>query len=102
MTTITELENIGDIIETHLFHLSEVCAARQVKLDDEAIATLTGFHEMVIKAFHSAVAAYEHDRPDAAKLVLKLEDDIVDGMDKLVLERHQQLHQEGSSALVAV
>ncbi|MBF0357613.1 MAG: Na/Pi cotransporter family protein [Magnetococcales bacterium] len=141
MTTITELENIGDIIETHLYHLSEVCAARQVKLDDEAIVTLTGFQEMVVKAFHSALVAYEHDRPDAAKLVLKLEDDIVDGMDKLVLERHQQLlsggkvsgkdmaiftfqsdilenykriylhskriaklvlHQEGSSALVAV
>ncbi|MBF0446930.1 MAG: Na/Pi cotransporter family protein [Magnetococcales bacterium] len=141
MTTITELENIGDIIETHLYHLSEVCAARQVKLDEEAVATLNGFHEMVVKAFHSAMVSYEHDRPDAAKLVLKLEDDIVDGMDKLVLERHQQLlsggqvtaqdmatftfqsdilenykriylhskrvaklvlHQEGSSALVAV
>ncbi|MBF0453779.1 MAG: Na/Pi cotransporter family protein [Magnetococcales bacterium] len=141
MTTITELENIGDIIETHLYHLSEVCSARQVNLDEEAIATLTGFHEMVVKAFHSAMVSYEHDRPDAAKMVLKLEDDIVDGMDKLVLERHQQLlsggkvsgkdmaiftfqsdilenykriylhskriaklvlHQEGSSALVAV
>ena len=141
MTTITELENIGDIIETHLYHLSEVCSARQVTLDEEAIATLTGFQEMVVKAFHSSMVAYEHDRPDAAKMVLKLEDDIVDGMDKLVLERHQQLlgsgkvtakemavftfqsdilenykriylhskriaklvlHQEGSSALVAV
>ena len=141
MTTITELENIGDIVETHLFHLAEVCAARKVNLDDEAVATLTGFHEMVVNAFHSALVAYEHDRPDAAKLVLKLEDDIVDGMDKLILERHQQLlsggkvtaadmenftfqsdilenykrvylhskriaklvlHQEGSSALVAV
>ncbi|MBF0445402.1 MAG: Na/Pi cotransporter family protein [Magnetococcales bacterium] len=95
MTTITELENIGDIVETHLYHLSEVCAARQVNLDKEAIATLTGFQEMIVKAFHSALVAYEHDRPDAAKMVLKLEDDIVDGMDKLVLERHQQLLSSG-------
>jgi phosphate:Na+ symporter len=95
MTTITELENIGDIVETHLYHLSEVCAARQVNLDDEAIATLNGFQEMVVKAFHSSLVAYEHDRPDAAKLVLKLEDDIVDGMDKLVLERHMQLLSSG-------
>ena len=95
MTTITELENIGDIIEIHMYHLSEVCSARQVNLDKEAIATLTGFHEMVVKALHSSIVAYEHDRPDAAKLVLKLEDDIVDGMDKLVLERHQQLLSSG-------
>ncbi|MBF0369675.1 MAG: Na/Pi cotransporter family protein [Magnetococcales bacterium] len=140
MTTVTELENIGDIVETHMFHLAEVCSQRKVQLGEDEINTLNGFHEVVVKAFQSAMAAYEHDRPDAAKMVLKLEADVVDAMDDLVLEKHKNLlqgehttnellafsllsdilenykriyshskriarlvmHQEGSSALVAV
>ncbi len=140
MTTVTELENIGDIIETHLFHLTEVCSTRQIKLDEDSLAVLNGFHELVAKSLHSTVVAYEHDRPDAAKLVLKMEEDVVAAMDTLIQETHMKLlsgdlsadkmaaftlksdvlenykriylhckriarlvmHQEGSSALVAV
>ena len=98
MTTVTELENIGDIIETHLFHLAEVCSIRQVQLDEESTAVLNGFHELVVKALHSSVVAYEHDRPDAAKLVLKLESDVVDAMDTLIQETHQKLLTGGLSA----
>lgn len=98
MTTVTELENIGDIIETHLYHITEVHAKSDIKLDDEAVSVLTGYHEMVAKAFQSSMVAWEHERPDAAKIVLKMEEEVVDSMDAYLDERHMELVKGEKSA----
>ena len=91
MTATTELENIGDIIEVHMFHITQVIANRSTPFDQAVIDQLNVFHEKVFKAFHSTLVAYEQDRPDAAKVALQMENEIVDAIDKLVVERHNQL-----------
>ena len=139
MTVTTELENIGDIIEIHMFHLSKVVANASVPFDAATAEKLNMFHGKVAKAYHAAWVAFEQDRPDAAKEAMQMEVEIVDAIDKLRVERHGELlsskdaaahqaftlesdilenhkriylhikriarlvlHQEGSSALVAV
>lgn len=91
MTAITELENIGDIMEIHMSHLSKVVSATGVPFDETVLAQLNQFHDRVAEAYHSTVLAYEQDRPDAAKVALQLESEIVDAIEKLVIERHIQL-----------
>lgn len=98
MTTVTELENIGDIVETNMYHLATVCSASHLQLDEESLKVLTGYHEMVVKAFHGAMAAYEHDRPDAAKMVLNMESDIVDSMEQFATERRAAMIKAGADA----
>ncbi len=98
MTTITELENIGDIIEIHMYHLTEICSSRHVKFDEEGLATLNQFHNLVTKAFHSAMVSYEHDRPDTAKQVLKMEAEIIMPMEKWLQERHAKLLEDSPNA----
>lgn len=91
MTTTTELENIGDIIEIHMFHISKMVSTAGAPFDKTVLAQLEMFQQRVVKAYQSALAAYEHDRPDAAKVVMQMEDEIVDAIDKLLVERHSQL-----------
>ncbi|MBF0383857.1 MAG: Na/Pi cotransporter family protein [Magnetococcales bacterium] len=91
MATITELWNIGDIVETNLKQLSSSYTARQVNLNEEDAKVLADMHEKVTKAFTSAMVSYEHSRPDAARLVLKMEDEVVSFIDKQIADRHQEL-----------
>ncbi|MCB1857988.1 MAG: Na/Pi cotransporter family protein [Gammaproteobacteria bacterium] len=94
-TTATEIENIGDIIETHMSHLASMCAANDIAFNDDDLAALQLFHSKVQKAFRSAMVAVEHDRRAAAQMVLDQEEDIVEGMDIFIIDRQRKfLHEE--------
>jgi phosphate:Na+ symporter len=93
-TASTEVENIGDILEIHMYHLAGMCAAGNIKFDEQELSTLNEYHGKVLSAFTSVMAALEHDRREAAEMVLEMEEEIVDGMDKLVQERQKQLLKE--------
>jgi phosphate:Na+ symporter len=93
-TASTEVENIGDILEIHMYHLAGMCAAGNIKFDEQELSTLNEYHGKVLSAFTSVMAALEHDRREAAEMVLEMEEEIVDGMDKLVRERQKQLLKE--------
>lgn len=91
MTTVTELENVGDIIETNLYHLTEIGSSRNVTFSEKDLATLNQFHALVVNSLHSVMVAYEHDRPATAKSVIQMEKGIIDAMDDWLQKRHEAL-----------
>ena len=94
MTVTTELENVGDIIETNLSHLTNICSSANIQLGPEMLEELTGYHGMIVTAFKRAVVAFEHDNLAVAQEVLDMEDDLIMGMDNLRRDRQNQLLQE--------
>ena len=94
VTVTSEIENIGDIVETHMFHLAEMVKASGINFDDEETRSLADFHGRVLGAFKSAVVAVEHDRREAAEMVLDMEEEVIGGMDKLVTERQARFLSE--------
>ncbi|MCP4044308.1 MAG: Na/Pi cotransporter family protein [Gammaproteobacteria bacterium] len=97
-TTNTEIENIGDIIEIHMFHLAEISQKNNISFDEETLQSLMKYHGMVVDAFKSAMVGIEHDRREAAKMVLNMEMDIIGGMDQLVEEHQAKLLKEEHTA----
>jgi len=91
MTTITELENIGDIVETHFFHITNMYTKDKTTFSEVTLASLGGYHSMVMEAYHSTLAAFEHDRKGAAEIAIKMEEEIVGGMEKAVEDLHAKL-----------
>jgi len=87
ITATSEVENIGDIVETHMSHLTSVCDANQVSFSEEDLNFLKGCHEQMLDSFRSAMVAVEHDRRAAAKIVLDMEEEFVGSMDKYLAER---------------
>jgi len=96
-TASTEVENIGDIIEIHMSHLADMCSAGDIRFNEDELAKLNEYHGKVMKAFRLAMAALEHDRREAAVSILKMEEEIVGGMSKLVRERQKRLLKEDHS-----
>jgi phosphate:Na+ symporter len=93
-TASTEVENIGDLIEVHMSHLTNMCSTSEIKFNEEELSTLNEYHGKIVTAFTSAMAALEHDRKEAAKAILKMEEEIIGGMNQLVRERQLKLLQE--------
>ena len=94
VTASSEIENIGDIVETHLFHLAEMCQSSGITFSGDELQALKHYHEKVLDAYKSALVAIEHDRREAAELVLEMADDIIGGMDKLMNTRQAEFLQE--------
>ncbi|MGN7611210.1 Na/Pi cotransporter family protein [Magnetococcales bacterium HHB-1] len=93
MATITELENIGNIVRINFNHLSEKSSELQDYLTEEHHALLNDYHEKLMKSFQAAMSAFEHDRQDLAELVINMEEEMVLGIDKMVEELRANLLQ---------
>jgi len=89
-TTNTEIENIGDIIELHMFHLAETCQKNKITFSEEELEALNKYHKLVLDAFKSALVGVEHDRLEAAKMALDVDEEIVGGMSELLDGRQVQ------------
>ncbi len=87
----TEIENVGDIVETHMFHLAGVCSDSEAGLGERELEALGLYHGKILEIYRSVVVAVEHDRRDTAQRVLDREEEIVGGMDELILNRQKQL-----------
>jgi phosphate:Na+ symporter len=98
ITATSEVENIGDIVETHMSHLTSVCDANQVSFAEEDLNFLKGCHEQMLDSFRSAMVAVEHDRREAAKIVLDMEEEFVGTMDKYLAQRQSQFMRQDHSA----
>ncbi len=98
VTATSEVENIGDIVETHMSHLTSVCDANQVSFSDADLNFLKGCHQRMLEAFRTAMVAVEHDRRNAAKMVLDMEDDFIGDMDKYLAERQSQFMRQDHTA----
>lgn len=93
-TAATEVENIGDIIEIHMSHLANMCSASNIQFNEEELSALNEYHGKVVSTFKATMAALEHDRKETAEKILKMDDEIIGGMDRLVRERQLRLLKE--------
>ena len=93
-TVNSEIENIGDIVETHLHHLTTVCDANNISFGDAFLGGLKLYHGKVFGAFKSTMVAIEHDRRETAEMVIEQQEEIVGGMDKFVAECQARLMHE--------
>lgn len=87
VTASNEVENIGDIIEIHMSHLTSMCQSSGTVFSDDEIQSLETYHRKILDAFKSTLAALEHDRRETAEMVLEMSEEVIGGMDKLVMER---------------
>jgi phosphate:Na+ symporter len=94
VSVASELENIGDIMETHMYHLTEVCQASDISFSETQLEMLNSYHAKLVSAYKSALAGVEHNRREAAKIALDMEEEIVGGMDKFVLESQARFLRE--------
>jgi len=93
-TVNSEIENIGDIVETHMHHLATVCSANNISFAEADLDILQSYHTKVFEAFKATVVAVEHDRRETAAKVIEAEEDIVGGMEKLFIERQARFMRE--------
>ncbi|MCP4695597.1 MAG: Na/Pi cotransporter family protein [Gammaproteobacteria bacterium] len=87
-----EMENIGDIIEIHMSHLTQMCALNCISFNEEELKSLNQYTGMVLDAFKSVAAGIEHDRPEAAKMLLDKE--IIENMNTQAGVRQAKFLQE--------
>jgi phosphate:Na+ symporter len=90
ITASSEIENIGDIVEIHMSHLASMYQSSGITFSGDDLQSLRHFHEKVLDAYKTALAALEHERREAAEMVLDMADDVIGGMDKLVRDRQTQ------------
>jgi phosphate:Na+ symporter len=93
-TANSEIENIGDIVETHMHHLATVCNANSITFAEADLEILRSYHAKVFVAFKETIVAVEHDRRETAAKVIEAEEDIVGGMEKLFIERQAKFMRE--------
>jgi phosphate:Na+ symporter len=98
VTIASELENIADIVETPLFHLTRMCESNHITFSDKERKVMVEFHEKLLSAFRSAVVAIEHDRKKAAELTIEMSAEIVDAIDELVEARQSKMMREDHTA----
>jgi phosphate:Na+ symporter len=76
MEALTDLENIGDIIETNLVDLGHSRIEQSVSISEPTQKVLTGFHELLRRAFSGAVQAVAQNNRDVAQVVIDMKDEI--------------------------
>lgn len=76
MEAVSDLENIGDTIETNLVDLGFDRIKAGVSISAPTRKVLTGFHQVITKAFMAAVQAVSQNNEEAANVVTSMKDAI--------------------------
>ncbi len=76
MEALTDLENIGDIIETNLVELGFSRIDQSVSISAPTQHVLTGFHELLKRALSGAIQAVSQNNQEVAKIVIDMKDEI--------------------------
>ena len=76
MEALTDLENIGDIIETNLVELGRSRIDQSVSISVPTQKVLTDFHELLKRALRGAIQAVSQNNPQVASLVIDMKDEI--------------------------
>ncbi len=76
MEALTDLENIGDIIETNLVELGRSRIDNSVSISAPTQKVLTGFHELLKRALSGAIQAVSQNNREVAKVVIDMKDEI--------------------------
>ncbi len=76
MTALSELENIGDTIETNLVALGHDRIDAGFSISESTAEVLNGFQKVVKKALKGAILAVAHNSREAAEEVITMKDEI--------------------------
>ncbi|MBF0195151.1 MAG: Na/Pi cotransporter family protein [Magnetococcales bacterium] len=99
ISATSEMENIGDIIENNMTHLAEVCANNKVVMSDEAIKTLTDYHEKISTAFKVSATAFITDNEETALSVMAMKDEITSMDNACQTKQMDALQGEGEAPM---
>lgn len=91
MEAVTDLENIGDIIETNLVALGLERIAEGVTISQATRQVIEDFHRCVSRALDDALQAVTQKSPEAARRVLAMKAEINRLADSAVLHRARRL-----------
>ena len=76
MGAVSDLENIGDIVETNMVVLGDTRITSGVSISDPTREVITGFHEVVFKVVDLAVQAVSQNNEEVARTVVSLKHEI--------------------------
>ncbi len=79
MSAVSDLENIGDTIETNMVELGLNRINAGVSISKPTREILSEFHRVVTKAFEAAVQAVSQNNSEATKMVIEMKQEI-DGL----------------------
>ncbi len=76
MKISSEIEAIGDVVETNLRHLAQQVVDYPESITPEIMKDLTEYHAMVLHAFTTVVTSFVRDDPSAATVVVGMKEEI--------------------------
>ncbi len=91
MEAVSDLENIGDIVETNLVVLGNQRISSGVSISEPTKEIITGFHKVVIRSVESAVQAVSQNNTEVALNVIGMKDEIAELADSAALHQARRL-----------
>ncbi len=91
MEAITDLENIGDIVETNLVVLGNQRVESGVSISGATKDVISGFHKVVVRSVRSAVQAVSQNNEEVAQNVIGMKDEIAALADSAALHQMRRL-----------
>ncbi len=101
MEAVSDLENIGDIIETNLVALGYDRIDAGFSISEQTRQVLNGFHKVVTKAFGTAVQAVSQSNEEAALLVISMKDEIANLAESATTHQAERLVAEEPNRIAA-
>jgi phosphate:Na+ symporter len=101
MTALSELENIGDTVETNLVDLGNDRIDAGFKISESTEKVLNGFQDVVKKALKGAILAVAHNNREAAEEVIRMKDEITKLADSAAAHQASRLVAEEPNRIAA-
>jgi phosphate:Na+ symporter len=91
MEAISDLENIGDIVETNLVVLGNQRISSGVSVSDETKKVIADFHSVVVSSVKLAVQAVSQNNREVGKSVIGMKEDVAVLAESAALHQAQRL-----------
>ena len=101
MEAVSELENIGDTIETNLVSLGYDRIDAGFSISEPTRKVLNDFHKVVAKAFRTAVQAVSQNNEEAALLVISMKEEIAHLVESAATHQAERLVAEEPNRIAA-
>lgn len=101
MAAVSDLENIGDTIETNLVDLGHDRLKAGISISAPTREVLTGFHKVVEQAFSDAVKAVSQNDAEVANKVISMKEEITHLADSAAAHQAQRLVAEEPNRIPA-
>lgn len=95
MSAIGNLESIGDIVETNLYHVVGTAASQNVRLSKSEIEDLERVRHRVAESLHKAIQAFVEDSPEIAYEVESMKNWVMELDEEIKRRNLARLREEG-------